>query len=71
MPLDRFVLILVVVVCAAGATVWLLALAAGALAFPLGWLALIPAGIAAFVLWRVIADRMAEPDTYERMEGDE
>ncbi|MEM7488172.1 MAG: hypothetical protein AAF390_03505 [Pseudomonadota bacterium] len=72
MPLDRFVLILVVVVLAAGATIWLGAIVATAFAVPLGWIALVPAAIAAFVLWRVVADRVTsrEDDHYDRMEGD-
>ncbi|TFL17800.1 hypothetical protein [Jannaschia formosa] len=69
MPLDRFVLLIVIVLAAALATVWLGALVASATAMPLGWLMLIPAALAAFVGWRVIADRLgnAEDDHYDRM----
>ncbi|MEM7642975.1 MAG: hypothetical protein AAF366_10640 [Pseudomonadota bacterium] len=73
MPLDRFVLIIVVVVIAAGATIWLGAIAAAAAALPLGWLAIVPAAIAAYVLWRVVSDRVtsSEDDHYDRMKGGE
>ncbi|MEM8850806.1 MAG: hypothetical protein AAGE03_12320 [Pseudomonadota bacterium] len=73
MPLDRFVLIIVIVLVAAGATIWLGALVATAVAIPLGWLAILPAAIAAFILWRVVADRVtsAEDDHYDRMKGGE
>jgi len=69
MPLDRFVLLLVIVLAAAMVTVWLGALIVSATAVPLGWLALIPAVLAALVGWRVIADRLgnAEDDHYDRM----
>ena len=71
MPLDKFVLILVVVIIAAGVTVWLGAMAAAAL--QLGgatWLVFIPAALVAYVVWRVIADRMqsTEDDHYDRIE---
>lgn len=71
MPLSRLVLILVVVTAAAGATVWLAATVVAAALMP-GWAALaaIPILLAAYVLWRVIADRLggAEDDRYDRLE---
>jgi hypothetical protein len=69
MPLDRFVLLIVIVIAAAMATVWIGALVVSATAVPLGWLALIPAGLAAWLGWRVIAERLgnAEDDHYDRM----
>ena len=70
MPLDRFVLILVIVIAAAMATVWLGALVAASVAVPLGWLGAIPAALVAYVAWRVLADRLGnrEDDHYDRME---
>ena len=68
MPLDRFVLILVIVIAAAGATVWLASLVAASLAFPFGWLGFVPAALVAYVLWRVLADRLAQKDDYDRIE---
>jgi len=70
MPLDKFVLILVVVIGAAGLTVWLATLLAAAVQFPLGWFALVPAMLVAYVAWRVIEDRVksTEDDHYDRIE---
>ena len=71
MPLDKFILILVAVIAAAGATVWIaMTLFATFAAPPAGWLALIPISLAAYVAWRVIADRVtsAEDDRYDRIE---
>ena len=69
-PLDRFVQILVIVVLAAAATVWLGAVVAASFTLPYGLLMLIPTLIAAYVIWRVIADRAGsrEDDHYDRME---
>lgn len=70
MPLDKFVLILVVVIAAAGLTVWLGTLVAAALQFTAGWLVFIPAALAAYVAYRVIIDRVtnSEDDYYDRIE---
>lgn len=70
MPLDRLVLIVVCVFGTIFVTAWLLSLLAAALQFPLGWLVLIPAGIAGYVTWRVIEDRLrsAEDDHYDRIQ---
>lgn len=70
MPLDRLVLILVCVLAAAGVTVWIGTLVATAVAAPLAWLALVPVALAALLLWRVVADRLGDPedDRYDRME---
>lgn len=70
MPLDRFVLILVVVVIAAGITVWLATMALAAFQIPGGWLVFIPAALVGYVVWRVIADRLnsAEDDHYDHIE---
>ena len=71
MPLDRLVLILVAVIAAAGATVWI-ATALLATAVAPGWapFVLIPTGLAAYVLVRVIAERRTDPDDarYDRIE---
>lgn len=71
MPLARFVLILVAVLAAAGATVWV-ATTLMAVAVSPGWslLALIPTGLVAYVLVRVVAERRSDPEDarYDRIE---
>lgn len=71
MPLDRLVLILVCVVVAAGLTIWLGALLAATVSVPvIGLAVLVPVGLIAFILWRVIAERLTnrEDDHYDRIE---
>jgi membrane protein implicated in regulation of membrane protease activity len=70
MPLDKFVLILVIVIGAAGMTVWLGALLLASVQVPAGWLGFIPAVLLAYILWRVIAQRLSngEDDHYDRIE---
>ena len=70
MPLDRLVLIIVCILAGAIATLWVTALLLSALQLPFGWLALIPAGLVGFVIFKVIAQRVgnAEEDHYDRME---
>jgi len=71
MPLDKFVLILVCVIAAAGVTIWIGALVAAAWKAPLVVpFALIPAGLIVFIGWRVIADRLrnSEDDHYDGIE---
>ena len=71
MPLDRLVLILVAVIAAAGATVWIAATVLAASASSgWGWFALVPTALGAYVAWRVVADRVAseEDDRYDRIE---
>lgn len=70
MPLDRFVLILVVVIAAAGLTVWIASFVAAAWQLPFVWTAVIPAALVAYVVWRVIAERIGnrEDDHYDRIE---
>lgn len=70
MPLDKFVLILVLVILAAGVTVWLAALLLASFQIPGAGLALIPAALVAYVVWRVISDRLrsAEDDHYDNIE---
>lgn len=70
MKLDRFVLIVVVVLGAALATVWLVSLLLAAVAVPFGWLAVIPAALVGYIVWRVLDERLhnAEDDHYDRIE---
>ncbi len=70
MPLDKLVLILVIVIAAAGVTVWLGALLLASFQIPGAGLALIPAALVAYIVWRVIADRLgnAEDDHYDEIE---
>jgi len=71
MPLDKFVLIIVVVITAAGVTVWLATLAMAALQMGgASWLVFIPAALAGYVVWRVISERLknSEDDHYDRIE---
>lgn len=71
MPLDRFVLMLVIVVVAAGVTVFVASTVLGAMLSPgLGLAAMIPLGLIAFVVWRVISDRIGnrEDDHYDHLE---
>jgi membrane protein implicated in regulation of membrane protease activity len=72
MPLDRFVLLLVCVIAAAGATIWLALLISTSMAVPGGWLLLAPAAALTYVVWRVLSERLRErkDDVYDRMEGD-
>lgn len=69
MPLDRLVLILVVVIAAAMATVWIGATVMAAAVLP-AWagLALIPAALGLAALARVVLDRLRDPEAarYDR-----
>ncbi len=69
MPLDRLVLILFIVLLAAGATIWLGAIVATSVAVPFGALALIPVLPVAYIVWRVVSERMrdARDDPYDKM----
>jgi len=71
MPLDKFVLLLVIVLAAAGITVLVASTALGTMISPgLGLASIIPLGLIAFVVWRVIADRIRsrEDDHYDHFE---
>jgi membrane protein implicated in regulation of membrane protease activity len=70
MPLDKIVLIVLVVLVGIGMTVWVSALALSALAVPFAWLALLPAALVGYILWRVISERLtnSEDDHYDRIE---
>ncbi len=70
MPLDKIVLIAVVVFAGVGLTFWVSALALSALAVPFAWLALLPAALVGYILWRVVSERLtnSEDDHYDRIE---
>ncbi|MZR12964.1 hypothetical protein GQE99_08025 [Maritimibacter sp. DP07] len=70
MPLDRFVLILVVVIAAAGVTVALGTWIAASVSVPLGWAGVIPVVLVLNVAWRVLAERLSnrDDDHYDRIE---
>ncbi len=71
MPLDKFVLVVVCVIAAAGVTVWVGALISAAFEMPwVGWPMFIPAALVGYVVWRVIAERLrnSEDDHYDQIE---
>ncbi|MBV7409649.1 hypothetical protein [Maritimibacter sp. DP1N21-5] len=70
MPTDKFVLILVIVIAAAGATVWIGTLVAASVEMPLGWFGLVPVALVVAILWRIIAERLGnrDDDNYDRIE---
>ncbi|WP_316014024.1 hypothetical protein [Roseobacter sp. HKCCA0434] len=71
MPLDRFVLILVAVMAAAGLTVWLGVMLSAAAEVPALLVLLLPVlGAGAYIAIRVIRDRVtSEEDAhYDRIE---
>ena len=70
MPLDRLVLIVVCVIAAAAATVWLGTLIAASLSIPFGWLVVIPTALVAYIAWRLISERVGneEEDRYDNVE---
>jgi len=70
MPLDKLVLILVLVIIAAGVTVWLAAVAFAVFEVPGAGFAFIPALLVGYVVWRVVSDRLksAEDDHYDKIE---
>ena len=71
MPLDKFVLILVVVLAAAALTVALGSLFLTSFAIPgPGWLIFVPVALIAYVAARVVIDRVnsKEDDHYDHIE---
>lgn len=71
MPLDRLVMMLVVVVATAGVTIFMVAFVAAALMSPLlGLPALILISLVGYVIWRVVADRIRsrEDDHYDNID---
>lgn len=71
MPLDKLVLVLLVVLVGAAVTVWFGALIAASVQVPaLGVAVAIPALLVLYVIWRVVADRLRSRagDRYDRLE---
>lgn len=70
MKLDKLVLIIVIVLGATVLSFWLASLLLAALAVPMAWLAILPAGLAGYIAWRVLEERLtnAEDDHYDRIE---
>lgn len=70
MKLDKLVLIIVVVLGAVAVSFWLASLLLAALAVPMAWLAVLPALLVGYIVWRVVEDRLtnAEDDHYDRIE---
>lgn len=69
MPLDRFVLIMIVVLVAAALTVGVAVWAAAAFQMPaVALAAAVPALLLGYILWRVISDRWknTEDNHYDR-----
>jgi membrane protein implicated in regulation of membrane protease activity len=71
MPLDRLVLIIVIVITAASGTIWIGTLVASAMQVPqIGFFTVIPVALILYIGWRVIAERLnnKEDDHYDRIE---
>lgn len=71
MPLDKFVLILVAVIAAAGVTIWIGVTMVASVEIPvIGWMLFLPAILVGYVVWRVISDRLSnsEDDHYDHIE---
>ncbi|MFT4961211.1 MAG: hypothetical protein ACI92Z_002299 [Paracoccaceae bacterium] len=70
MPIDKFVLILISVIAAAGVTIWISSFIVVAVEIPYAWIGLIPVMLAGYVLWRVISERVnsAEDTHYDEMD---
>ncbi|MGP6088849.1 hypothetical protein [Antarctobacter jejuensis] len=69
MKLETLVLIIVCVLVGSAVTMWLSMLILAAFSVPFAWLALLPAALVGYVLYRVIAERVgnAEEDHYDGM----
>jgi len=71
MPLDRIILIAVAIVAAGCAVAMIAATLVGALAlWPAGVLIPVPLAFVAYVVWRIIAERLRDPTDrrYDRIE---
>ncbi len=71
MPIDRLALILVCVAVAAGITVWVATFVSAAIAYPVpGLIVVMPAAMLVWIVWRVVAQRLRNPedDHYDRIE---
>lgn len=69
MKLDRLVLIWVCVLAATFAMFWVSTLIIAAFHVPFVWLALLPAALVGYIVYRVIAERIGneEDDHYDGM----
>lgn len=69
MKLDTLVLMIVCVLAGMGVTFWLAMILLAAVQVPFVLLALIPAALVGYVIYRVIAERLgnAEEDHYDGM----
>lgn len=70
MPIERLVLILVCVIVAAALTIWVGAVLLAAWNVPIVGFALIPVALIAYVVARVIGERVGntQEDHYDRMD---
>ena len=71
MALDKFALILVVVIAAAGVIIWLGMLLVATMQWSFGVMAvLVPGALVGYIAFRVLMDRMksSEDDYYDRIE---
>ena len=70
MPLDKLVLIIVCVLTAAAATIWLGAVLLAAVNVPFVGIALLPAALVGYIVFRVIAERVGnkQEDHYDEMD---
>lgn len=70
MPLERLVLIVVCVMVAAAGTIWLATLAATAFNLSSLSFAIVPAMLAAYMIWHAVADRLGQSkkDRFDTMD---
>jgi len=72
MPLDRLVLILVIVLAAAGGAIWvaMLLFSTSQISPLAGVLTPLPVALGLYVVWRVISERLSnrEDDHYDQIE---
>lgn len=64
MPLDKLVLLIVIVLTAAGVTIWVGAVVAAAtqVSAVVGLAVFVPIALVAYVVWRVISERLMDSD---------
>ncbi len=70
MPIDRLVLIIVCVIAAAGASIWLALLVLATFTVPQVAIVLLPIALIAYVMIRLIRERVGNPteDHYDKMD---
>ncbi len=61
MPIDKLVLLLVLVVAAAGFTVWTGTMVAARHTLPGGWMIAVPVLLVGYVVWRMVSNRSRRP----------